>query len=457
MSCSLAICIATYERPELIAEYLKNCAGNYADAGVDIYFYDSSKTDSTEKTVQSWPDKEHVFYVRIPSEKHLSEKMLMILQGYGLKKNYDFISLSNDATQYSKAAMKYLTSKLNSGYDFAVYMYYAKKKFIKPPDDPGTETISRPQQFFLQCGVECLHLGTTFINVRTMLKNVDWSKYEYLFVHTGSADEWHSMGGYFAFYFNRFLELKRFRSLVVYFTKQRTMRWTSALKKNTIYDQDLLPYMCESWPRTYGLLDERYHRRWKVCRRAASAYITGTPSDFILFRRLGLFSPEILSKYWDRWRKISKVPRPLLAVIAALPQETLQKRYERRKRNGLQKLERFCRTHSNILIYGAGTSGQILDNYMTERGMTFKGFCVTIRKPGKETFDGYPVYVFKKLSKDKLSNIAFILAMRRGNANQVLYELKKRHVKPKQIFYYDEFLADIRSEMGYVCYSGYLN
>ncbi len=442
MQCSLAICIATYERPELIRDFLEKCAAYYAEAGVDVYFYDSSKSDETEKLVLSWPEQEHVFCVRLPSDMSLSEKELIILQCGGMRKKYDFISLSNDATQYSQAAITHLMEELDTKYDVVIYTYKRRRK------------VADPITFFNKCGVDSQHWGATFLNVKTLLASADWEKYESLFRPQTGLLEWASMGAYFRFYYKRFLELANFCALTLQLKKERTMRWTSGLKKSTIYGKDVMRCACEGWVYTFGELPAAYTKKWKVCRKAASGYFMAF-DDFVTYRRESVFTKDILRRYWNEWEKVTNVPRPVLSLLAATPAETLKKGHERQKNHCLKKLLLFCKEHPRIILYGAGTNGYIISNYLAQNGIETEAFCTTLRKPEKTEFNGCPVKEVKELLNERLDDVGIVLAMRESGNRDALKKLRFR-VKPDSIFYDNLLAARVREEMGYDINSGCL-
>ncbi len=435
MQCSLAICVATYERPELIRDFLEKCAAYYAEAGVDVYFYDSSKSDETEKLVLSWPEQEHVFYVRIPSDVPLSEKMLMILQQYGLNRSYDFVCLSNDSTQYSKDAIKYLMEKLNMRFDYVIYQYRY------------SGVIKNPRKL-LNCGADAQHLGASFLNVRTMLTGVDWSSYESLFIQNERGKVWEKMGSSFAFYFCRILELEHFEALALKFDKYKTMRWTSQYKKETIYDQGIMRWLCESWIWTYGKLPNYYKNKWRVCRQAASICVTGRVSDFMLYRRKGEYSPEIYKEYLHVWNKVTKIPKPVLWAIATIPQSILVSIYDKRRDCYREKLIQFCKAHDKIIIYGAGTNGAIAGEYLKLLGIEYDAYCVTREKSLRPSLNDHPVILFSSLAKADIDKTGFIITMRESGSKEVLKAIRNK-VKPENCFYYPDFMRVIREEMGY--------
>lgn len=441
MSCSLAICIITYERAESVRAFLENCAAYYIAAGADIYYYDSSRNDETEMIVTTWTDKDHVHYLRLPPELTPNEKMYRVFQGFGWEKHYDFMALTNDSNQFSQRAVEHLMQCLRKTYDIIVYT----EKTYKSCD---------PQEFFNVCGRGLMHLGCTFVNVHTVLENVNWAKYEDIFAPPDKKEDWAEMGAYFIFYFRRILELRPFSALSLSLTGRKTNRWSLPERKKTIYDHNMIQYLCEGWMRTYERIPNDYKEKWKVCAKAASIYATGRLSDFYLYKRKEMFGWTDFVKYWDTWSKVTEIPRVLLAFPAITPRKILKICHESKMNWKEKQMETFCRRHKRVFIYGAGTNGAIVGSYMTAHGMGYEAYCTTEKKPGKDFFKGYPVYEFEELFVDCDENTGFVIAMRQRNAKAVLRALEKC-IDAKHCFYYPMLVADIREEMGCSAYSGF--
>lgn len=439
MAYSVAICIPTYERPELVRDFLENCAAYHIEAGIDIYYYDSSEGNDTEAIVRAWPDQEHVFYVKLPPDLSLNEKILYVLQGHGLKREYDFLSLSNDATQHSAEAVDRIVSHLDLKYDFIDVGY---------EDGLETGTYSDPNEYLLQCVESIQHIGATFLNRRTMLTGVDWQDYERRF-RPVAGQSWANMGADLYFYCRRFLELEDFLALHIQITKR--MRRTSALKRSSFYEKDMIRYVCEGWTHTFEQLPDAYTGKWIACRRSACGYITGDVSDFYLYKRQGSFSLPVFLRYWSVWPKVTSIPRYKLALASLPPRRLLELRYERRKERGSKKLETFCAMFPRIVIYGAGNHGYAYGEYLRLRRLTYDAYCVSSRKPGKDFFAGHPVYELAELEPD-MERIGFIVAMQKTNAEAVLSTLREK-VGQRQIFYDPALESDIRYGLGYQAFS----
>lgn len=435
MQYSVALCIPTYERSDLVRDFLENCGRDYADAGIDIYYYDSSESDDTANVVQSWPEQEHLFYVRLPHTITLNEKMYRIFRGNDLKKPYDFISLSNDSTQHSREALQLLQEHMSLDYDFIDVGYQSALQ---------TKAYSDPDEYLLECIESIQHIGSTFLNVRTMLTGVDWDSYAPVFLSRGGPG-WSHMGADLYLYFRRFLALEHFSALHLHI--ERWMRRTSPLRKSSFYEKDMIRYACEGWVQTFDRLPDAYISKWDACRKSASKYIMTGVSDFFLYRRRGLFSLPVFFRYWAVWEKVTYVSRFALFYASLIPRSWLEKRYSERERKGLQKLKAFCGRFPRTVIYGAGNHGYAYNAYMELHQLDYEAFCESRKKPDKNQFAGHAVYSLAELEAD-LENIGFIIALQELNAKEVVPMLKQK-IGDYHIFYEPLFEAEMRCQLGF--------
>lgn len=428
MQYSIAFCMITYERSELVREFLNNCLSYYVECGIDIYIYDSSVGDDTKRLVEEWPDQKHLSYTRMPSELLLYEKERLIFQEYGEKQEYDFVWLSNDSTQYSREDVRRILSGLDSAYD---YIVFDNERGI------GTREFTDPEELFMSY-CEAYHVGASMVNVHTMLFHVAWERYENVFSPTG--------GESFLFYYFRFLELNSFCALHIEIESRRL----SALKKRSVYNVDNIQ-AAVNVAHAFEQLPDYYTRKWEICRRFNAESLMINASDVLLYRKQGIFTLYRVLQHWSLWKKITYIPRWKLLLFALLPQNVLIQCSDWKKEYNLKRLRQFCKAHARVAIYGAGNHGAAFGEYLIAHDIPFDFYCVTRRKPGKYVFMEHPVHTFDEVS-DAYDEIGFVVALSRKNAPQVLPTLR-RTVGKQHIFYNRSYETAIREEMGYQAYS----
>lgn len=102
----IAMCMFTHNHPETVEQVLAATCLNYYFHGVDVYYYDSSDDDATEKLVREWINRGYtnLYYVNVKGLQ-LRDKWIAVSRGEGLAKHYDYIWPSKDRTIWPKETL----------------------------------------------------------------------------------------------------------------------------------------------------------------------------------------------------------------------------------------------------------------------------------------------------------------------------------------------------------------
>ena len=430
---SLALCIPTYERSSFVEDFLVNCSAYYVQAGIDIYYYDSSISDETKNVVCGWPDQNHIHYVRMPSDLHPNVKVYKIFQGYGLKKEYDFIWLSNDGLQSSQAAIAQIVENLKLSYDVIV-------PNSADYENIGTKVFTDRDEFMKDCAWRMTLFGAAILNWHTVLNHANWVFYENKFLTMPLV--------YFAhvgFYFCRIAELDGFCAL--HLSLPGNYMRLSTLKLSSCWHSDFFYVLCESWVQTIEELPNSYIHKKEGCAKFGDLDLLNTNDSFYRFKESGLYSLKVFLKYRHIWDKVTSQPRRRLLCAALLPKGVVSLYYRIREKYILERLKRFCNTYSRIIIYGAGTEGNIYAKFLDKHGIYYDAFCVTHRKQEKTEYLRHPIYELAELMQN-LEGTGFIIAMTENNAKEVVSMLQEK-ADHAIIFYKPAFNRDVRQGIGY--------
>lgn len=103
---SIAMCMFTHNHPGTVAQVLEATCLNYYLHGIDVYWYDSSEGDETERIVRAWINKGYtnLYYVNVKGAL-LAGKWIAVSKGEGLVKRYDYIWPSKDRTIWPKETL----------------------------------------------------------------------------------------------------------------------------------------------------------------------------------------------------------------------------------------------------------------------------------------------------------------------------------------------------------------
>ncbi len=114
----IAMCMFTHNHPETVAQVLAATCLNYYLHGVDVYYYDSSEDDATEKLVREWINRGYtnLYYVSVKGLL-LPDKWIAVSRGEGLVKRYDYIWPSKDRTVWPKETLDAIGEHIVEGPD----------------------------------------------------------------------------------------------------------------------------------------------------------------------------------------------------------------------------------------------------------------------------------------------------------------------------------------------------
>lgn len=109
----IAMCMFTHNHPETVAQVLAATCLNYYLHGIDVYWYDSSEGDETQRIVEEWINRGYTnqYYVNCKGLL-LPDKWIAVSKGEGLSKRYDYIWPSKDRTIWPKKTIDAVTEHI---------------------------------------------------------------------------------------------------------------------------------------------------------------------------------------------------------------------------------------------------------------------------------------------------------------------------------------------------------
>ena len=423
---SVALCIPTCERSEWISDFLENYALHYIEAGIDIYYYDGSESTKTEEVVCNYPQKEHIYYIKRPPEW----LPLMIFQKHGLKKEYDFIWLCNDAIQLKKDAIDILMTNLSVAYDIV--------EVNGTGYGPGTKIFRNCNEYMQQCAWHTTLYGSILLNTHTMLDKVNWNKYKELFTL-----EWRPYR-HVTFYFSRILELKQFCALHLAMDPQIVRG--SRYKKTPGWIHQSLQVHFEHWVTTVEELPDYYSGKDKAIKQIGNfGLMTGRALCYLRMDRD--YSLKEYIRYKNDWGKITEIPSHRLFILALTPGKVVKKLLECkiRKSRELKKLHKFYSFFHKIVIFGIGESAFRYAQYFEQQGMVFEGFCAQ-RSHGKKEYLGYPIFNIDDVAQ--MESAGMIVALGEAGAEVAVPDISRK-MSADSIYFSADLEPVILYELGY--------
>lgn len=440
MEHKVALCIPTYERSEIVKDFLVKCSAYYFQEGIDIYYYDSSVNDETENLVRNWPESEHLYYVRFSPEVGADEKAGLIYQCQGLKYKYDFIWLSNDSYQILPNTLHSIMTNLLPEYDI-INLTPQKQDY----DHSGLRVFNNCEDYIWACLYNIGRFGNAIVNRKTMLDGIDWDVYMDLFV----SEDTHAIGN-FLLYFYRLSELENMSAL--YMPLNGSELRDSNLKMASGWKGSQFDVWCDIWVKSIEKLPDAYRNKDAIIFKFTSSMCMHDLRDFLRYRIEGVYDHKIYKKYRNVWHRVTATKQWLLFLTSVLPVGLIM--LPKKIITGIRKagFDRFYRTYPRIFIYGASAGGFHYDLYMKKLGYTYEGFCCSKRMPGEVEYCGHKLYELSELIDD-IENIGFIVAMQDENFERVRTDFEKL----KCNYYRDcHFEGDFAFELGYRGASWYI-
>ena len=250
----LAMCIPTYNRPEVIQELVEKIAPRYWQYGFDLYIYDSSENTQTEQIVQTWIDRcEKLHYVKIDSKIHSNLKVYNIFKEFGEALEYDYLWVCTDAISWSDHVLDSIGKCMQQGYDIVIPNY-------RDMENLGDREYTDENALFLDCAWHMTLYGSTILKVSTMLQKVNWDELIEKYMVPECINHSHV-----AFYFEKIKKLDHWRAIHLSFSDKdmilSRLRRVSGWRKETFY------VWCYCWPTMINKLPDTYKNKKEVIKK----------------------------------------------------------------------------------------------------------------------------------------------------------------------------------------------
>lgn len=178
----LAVCVMTYKHPDTVDTVLGCWMQLINELGFDIYYFDSSPDDETEKIVIKYQEEsEHVFYIRIPSDMSPDDKFLIPYDRSALQYEYSYFWPIKDRMVPDITMIINIYQKLLAGCDFLLVTphYYDDIYLAENEPESGMST----EEFYRDYAWAATDLVSGIYNYNTLLErfNVNEIKERYFF------------------------------------------------------------------------------------------------------------------------------------------------------------------------------------------------------------------------------------------------------------------------------------
>lgn len=415
----LAVCIPTYNRPQVIQEFIEKIAPRYWRHGFDIYVYDSSEDERTECIVRAWINKcKKLHYVGVDSKIPSNLKVYNIFKKFGDSLDYDYLWICTDAISWSDCVLDSIEKFMQQGYD----MILPNQRDV---ENIGNKEYTDENALFLDCAWHMTLYGATILKTSSMLTNVNWNELIERYMVPESINHSHV-----AFYFEKIKNLDNWRAIHLSF-KNEDMT-VSSLRKNSGWKKETFYVWCHCWPAMIHKLPDIYKNKNEVIKKnGINSLVLGYP-NLKKLREENILNSEIYRCYKKEWVYLTNVSRFTIWRLSITPRSLLHSRYYYRDLRIKKRIVKFCNKFDKIYIYGAGKKADRYTKYLNELEIPFEAYMVSKITENGGTKEYHKVIPYnEKLMKD--GKIGILFALNKKNAKEVIKSISHT-IDYKKIF-----------------------
>ncbi len=408
----LAICVPTYNRPEMIDEMLVRCAKLYQREDIDVYFYDSSEDDRTQEIINNYSlIYKNLYYRKVPSITHSNIKVLNIYEEFSTTKQYDYLSICPDYMQFSEEGIYVIQRECEKKFDVCVLNFQDVEQI-------GRKNYTDINEVFLDCAWQMTCYVSTIVYL-PFLADTDWDYIRSRYTVPERINHSHV-----ALFFEQLCKKEKIKAVHVPVSLKHIS--SSSYRKDSYWKKDTFAVWCEYWPAMIYALPECYRNKDKVIRKLGINSKILSLDNFVKLRKEGVYNQKIYKKYGLEWGKLTDITKGLLWLIAVFPSDKVWifSSQEWKRRIIQRRIIKFCRKNKNIYIYGCGFIARKITNLLDKMQINYHAYIVSDISNEKKNFNGVEIISCQDFCR-RVETAGIILALRKDNALQVIREKKE--------------------------------
>ncbi len=425
----LAICIPTYERSDIVCEFVQHKVEDYLQYDVDIYFFDSSVSTETKDVVCSYyAYNSRVFYIPLSPDVQSNQKVFIIFSKEKLYKEYEYVWVCSDALRCRKNVLDSVLDYLEKCKpDLLVINKWlpVKNEFLWYGDS---------NKFLADCALSTTYYGGVIVR-GTVLDEKIWEKFK---------------EKYLAPYLINFSHVKFYYEYIAMHLDGKYACLTvspqemteSTLKKTSGWYRECFEMLSEGWIEVIDSLPSIYSKESKDLAVKSFGHRIIGGSNLVRLKKAKIYNVSILIKYWKQICRMTDESLLHLGVIALCPNCFLDKLIDNKIRVEFRKLKKISRG-KKIYIYGAGVYGKKLYYLCKKNKIKICGFCVTTLNDTSTEIEGLPVYELTELKSEYINSV-LIMGASTYNRAEMLNVLKEMDLD-KTVFESDicEYISEV--------------
>lgn len=425
----LVICVPTYNRADMIEEMLIRCAEIYQKQDVDIYFFDSSSDERTEKIVLRYQvEYRNVYYRKFSADTHSNIKVLEIYKEMFGTMEYEYLWLCPDYIQLTSLGLEFVLYQCGQDLDVCVLNY-------RDVEHIGMKLYKDVDTFFLDCAWHMSSYMATIIRLSSF-SDIDWGKFYQRYAVPKRVNFSH-----LALYFEQLAKLPEVKAAHVPVSASHIR--VSSYRENSFWKKKVFYTWCSCWPDTVRALPECYHNKNEVILKQGINSKILSWNNFLSLRKEKIYDINIYQKYRTEWKNLTDVSGIRLFILALLPSWMMKGSIYNLKREKLKhRLRKFCKESSDIYIYGCGYVSRMTTMLLNELNIQFSGYVVSEPSSEKKIFNGLEVISCREFL-EKRTDAGIIFALKKEHVDQVISE--NQQLKLYRGFFMSPYVNDMET------------
>jgi len=309
MKNSIACCYLTHNHVEAMSEVLDRCLTTYATHGIDICIYDDSDDDSTKNMVSSIISNgaSNLYYIDAHAAISGDHKHLMILQGYGLPKDYDYIWPCKDRVCFDEPFIVELCKAIDKDHDVII----AANEYARwdVGENVFQDIYTDPVEFYRLYAVMSTNWESVIRKRSTMLKPVDWDRYKekYNISENNNFNQTLSL----------FVRLSEMDNCSIRICRYSEERFISSKADSNWKDLTFQVWIDKWVPVNFSLpsIYDKYKSE-AIKSETNIKELFGSVEGMITLHSNGIYSVSVFEKYKSIWPFVTNIPLNHLEMIA---------------------------------------------------------------------------------------------------------------------------------------------
>ena len=409
---SIAICVPTYEREEIIKKFVE-INSKVIDDSADILIFDSGVKPLDADSIVKVAGNINIEILRMPSELSANAKFYEIYKKMQ-DSDYDYIWMIHDHTVFDREAYLYIKSCLISGADFYAINMQGARFFAYDYNNIG--------EFCINTAWMLNSVGSAIVNREGFLISVDWSGVG-RFLERDSLPYSH-VGLYFDTLAGidspQIVIIECIRDCFCDFLRNERPSWY----------RDTIRNCSEGWGSMMGKLPLQYKDITKTAVKTQDQFFLSKYNIFRL-KKDGLYGIRDYIRY-RKWINMVRTRSGIDLAILAFTPDIVARQILFLEVRRLSK--RYRKHNYSICLYGAGRHAVEYCEIFTDMGVSIDAYLVTSLKGNDRLSLNRPIFQANEFLKDHKAFV--IIAVQTSHVKEIednLYELKKSGLKVEYI------------------------